>query len=61
MEIQVHFCSGLFDIEAYVSCRVTAAELLDMAEALKIPETIIIPSCFMFDGIEALGFTLTHF
>jgi len=39
----------------------TATELLNMAEALEIPEPIITPSCFLFDGIEALGLTLVCF
>ncbi|KZP19066.1 hypothetical protein FIBSPDRAFT_893063 [Athelia psychrophila] len=41
--------------------RVTQDELLDMAEALKIPEYIVTPSQYVFDNIEALALTLAHF
>src|SRR6266404_3050352 len=32
-----------------------------MAEALKIPNRIVTPSKYCFDGIEALGLMLAHF
>ncbi|KZP21022.1 hypothetical protein FIBSPDRAFT_741154, partial [Athelia psychrophila] len=41
--------------------RVTQDELLDMAEALEIPEYIVTPSQYAFDNIEALALTLACF
>jgi hypothetical protein len=38
-----------------------ADELLDMVEALQLPELITTPSRYTFDSIEALGLTFARF
>jgi nuclease HARBI1 len=39
----------------------TATELLEMAEALKIPDVIVTPTQSVFSGIEALCLTCARF
>ena len=41
--------------------RVTADELLDMVEALRVPDLIYTPSWYVFDPVKALGLILTRF
>jgi hypothetical protein len=43
------------------SIRVTVDELLDMVEALGLPDLIYTPSRYVFDPVEALGLTLAQF
>ena len=45
----------------YSALRVTASELLDMVETLKIPPLITTRNQYIFDSIEALALTLARF
>ena len=45
----------------YSALRVTASELLDMVEALKIPPLITTRNQYVFDSVEALALTLARF
>lgn len=54
-------CLVLSGLLIVTCCRVSADELIEMAEVLGLPEIIITPGRHSFDPIEALGLTLARF